>query len=161
MVRGRSVSKKAAASTMNTGCGTSNALQSHSKYPNDCGQPSQNGNDAQMETNSQTTDKKPNKRALGRPTVCRVIQPPPSTMSDCDFMAMLSIGLTLRLTDTVPMMSDCQPRRGSGVRRSRFVGMLLGHHPIPRSFMKSAFSRYCPSRSPSCSITNFLTKVAT
>lgn len=86
MVRGRSVSRKITARSTNTGCGTSKALQSHSKYPNDCGQRSQNGNDAQMETHSQMTERKPKKRARGLPTECRGTQPPPSTMSECNFM---------------------------------------------------------------------------
>ena len=77
MVRGCSVSRKTEAKMTNTGCGMSNALQSHSKYPNDCGQPSQNGKEAHMDTPNQMTDRKPKNRALGLPTVWRVNHPPP------------------------------------------------------------------------------------
>jgi len=37
----------------------------------------------------------------------------------------------------------------------------IAHSSIPKSFTKCASSRYCPSRSPSCSVTNFLTRDAT
>ena len=52
-----------------TGCAISNKPQSHSKAPNDCGQPCQNGYDAQIETPSQMTERKQKKRVFGLPTV--------------------------------------------------------------------------------------------
>ncbi len=77
MVRGCSVSKNTTANATNTGCGASNALQSHSIQPNVWGQPSQNGNEAQMETANQMSERKPKNRVRGLPTVWRVSQPPP------------------------------------------------------------------------------------
>jgi hypothetical protein len=86
MVRGGSMNQKATVSTTNTGSKTSNALQNHSKYPNDFGQPSQKGPDAAMETPSQMTVSNPKKRVHGLPKISRVIQPPHSTIFKCGFM---------------------------------------------------------------------------
>src|SRR6266542_4603680 len=143
MVRGGSVSKKTTASTMITGCGTSNALQSHSKYPNECGQPSQNGNDAQMETHNQITDRKPKRRARGLPTVCRVTHPPRSTMSECEFMQYVRVGLHL-----------CQPhfcdiwRGGAGQVVITFFILAWKHlhkHP-PRKKLDADVARQISTR---------------
>ena len=82
MICGRSVNQKIIASIMNKGCGTINKPHNHSKAKKDLGHPSQNGNEAQSETPSQMTDRKPKNRALGLPTVCFMTQPPPWTMCE-------------------------------------------------------------------------------
>jgi hypothetical protein len=121
MIQGRSVRENQTARAMKIGCGAMRRSARNSIAENDSGHPSRKKENAGTETQSQTSDRVRNSRVFGRPTTCRVIEPPPATIS-MSFSPRATSAIKCTSVLNLSQAEICGLRRtGAVLLNSRFV----------------------------------------